>query len=162
VEIAGVMKDFNYNSLHENVKPFMLMYQGKANDLSNVIVAVNSKNYKALLGKMESVWRKALPAVPFEYVFVDDEVQKQYETEITLSHIINSFTLIAIFISCLGLFGLAAFSAEQRTKEIGIRKVLGANVYNLTGLLSKDFLKIGNHSIIDRHTSCLLGHAQMA
>ena len=143
VEIAGVMKDFNYNSLHENVKPFMLMYSdGKNSDLSNVIVSVNSKNYKALLAKMEKVWRKDLAAVPFEYVFVDEEVQKQYEAEITLSRIINLFTLIAIFISCLGLFGLAAFSAEQRTKEIGIRKVLGADVLSLTTLLSKDFLKL--------------------
>jgi len=79
---------------------------------------------------------------PFEYTFLDEDVQKQYETEVTLSNIINSFTLMAILISCLGLFGLAAFSAEQRTKEIGIRKVLGASVFNLTSLLSKDFIRL--------------------
>jgi putative ABC transport system permease protein len=73
---------------------------------------------------------------------MDAEMQKQYETEITLSQIINAFTLMAIIISCLGLFGLAAFSAEQRNKEIGIRKVLGASVMNLTTLLSKDFVKL--------------------
>jgi putative ABC transport system permease protein len=73
---------------------------------------------------------------------LDAEVQKQYETEIVLSQIINSFTLMAILISCLGLFGLAAFSAEQRNKEIGIRKVLGASVTGIVGLLSKDFLKL--------------------
>jgi len=78
--------------------------------------------------------------VPFEYAFLDAEVQKQYESEITLSQIINSFTLVAIIISCLGLFGLAAFSAEQRRKEIGIRKVLGSSVSGVVGLLSKDFL----------------------
>jgi putative ABC transport system permease protein len=142
VEIAGVMKDFNYNSLHENVKPFMLSYQPYDADLSNVIVAVNSKNYKSLLGKMEAIWHKNLPSAPFEYVFLDDEVQKQYETEITLSKIINSFTLIAILISCLGLFGLATFSAEQRKKEIGIRKVVGASVPGIVQLLSKDFIKL--------------------
>ena len=78
-------------------------------------------------------------AVPFEYAFVDDEVQKQYEAEITLSNIINSFTLIAILISCLGLFGLAAFSAEQRNKEIGIRKVLGASVTGIVNCCQKIF-----------------------
>jgi len=142
VEIAGVMKDFNYSSLHDDVKPFMLMYNPNRGDLSNLTVAANSKNYKELLGKIEIIWHKDLQNTPFEYAFLDDEVQKQYETEITLARIINSFTIMAILISCLGLFGLAAFSSEQRTKEIGIRKVLGASIYNLTTLLSKDFLKL--------------------
>lgn len=142
VEIAGVMKDFNYNSLHNEVVPFMLVYRADEGYFSNLIVAVDSKNYKDLLGKIETIWHNDLPAVPFEYSFLDDEVQKQYETEITLSHIINSFTLIAILISCLGLFGLAAFSAEQRKKEIGVRKVLGASVSGIVQLLSKDFIKL--------------------
>lgn len=142
VEVAGVIKDFNYNSLHGEIKPFMLLYTQNSNNLNKLIVSVNTNNYKALLGKMENVWRKHLPSVPFEYAFLDEEVQKQYEAEITLGNIINSFTLMAILISCLGLFGLAAFSAEQRSKEIGIRKVLGASVTGITGLLSKDFLKL--------------------
>jgi putative ABC transport system permease protein len=142
VEIAGVMKDFNFNSLHSDVRPFMLVYDPGRRDIANITVAVKSDNYTSLLGKMETTWHKDLPGVPFEYTFLDNEVQKQYETEITLSNIINSFTLMAILISCLGLFGLAAFSAEQRNKEIGIRKVLGASVFNLTTLLSKDFLKL--------------------
>ena len=91
---------------------------------------------------MESVWHKELPAVPFEYQFLDEVVQKQYESEVTLGNIINSFTLMAILISSLGLFGLASFSAEQRSKEIGIRKVLGASVSGIVQLLSKDFLKL--------------------
>jgi putative ABC transport system permease protein len=145
-EIVGIMKDFNYNSLHEAVKPFMLVYDPNSDrstsDLNNLIVATNTKDYKKLLGRMGAIWHKLLPSVPFEYSFLDEAVQKQYETEITLSRIINSFTIIAIFISCLGLFGLAAFSAEQRRKEIGIRKVLGANVSGIVQLLSKDFLKL--------------------
>jgi len=95
-----------------------------------------------VLSKMESAWKKNLPATPFEYVFLDEAVQKQYETEITLGNIINSFTLMAIIISSLGLFGLASFSAEQRSKEIGIRKVLGASVSGIVRLLSKDFLRL--------------------
>jgi putative ABC transport system permease protein len=140
VTVAGVMKDFNYNSLHKEVKPFMLVYSNNPGNFSSMIVAVNSKNYKTLLSQMSAIWQKDLASVPFEYAFLDAEVQKQYETEITLSQIINSFTLIAILISCLGLFGLAAFSAEQRSKEIGIRKVLGASVSGIVRLLSKDFL----------------------
>lgn len=142
VEVAGVMRDYNYNSLHDDVKPFMLVYDPNPSDMPNLIAAVNSTNYTALLEKIGALWHKDLPGVPFEYAFLDEEVQKQYEAEVTLSRIINSFTLMAIFISCLGLFGLAAFSAEQRSKEIGIRKVLGAGVFSLTTLLSKDFLKL--------------------
>jgi len=141
-EIAGVMKDFNYNSLHSEVKPFMLAYEGNNPYLANLIVSASSGDYKTTLKKIESAWHKILPMAPFEYTFLDEDVQKQYETEVTLSNIINSFTLMAILISCLGLFGLAAFSAEQRTKEIGIRKVLGASVFNLTSLLSKDFIRL--------------------
>lgn len=142
VEVVGVMKDFNYNSLHAEVKPFMLLYTQGSSHLTKMIVSVNTNNYKALLSKLEGVWHKHLPSTPFEYNFLDEEVQKQYETEITLGNIINAFTLMAVLVSCLGLFGLAAFSAEQRSKEIGIRKVLGASVTGITGLLSQDFLKL--------------------
>ena len=139
VEIAGVMKDFNYNSLHDDVKPFMLRYNPKRGDISHVIVSVGSNDYKTLLSKIETTWHKDLPAVPFEYSFLDDEVQKQYASEITLSSIINSFTIMAIFISCLGLFGLAAFSAEQRKKEIGVRKVWGQVCRALVQFFQKIF-----------------------
>jgi putative ABC transport system permease protein len=142
VEVAGVMKDFNYNSLHSEVKPFMLVYDKSINDFNTMVVATDSKNYKALLTKIEALWRKDIADAPFEYSFLDTEVQKQYENEIMLSRIINTFTLAAIVISCLGLFGLAAFSAEQRSKEIGIRKVLGASVTGIVQLLSTDFLKL--------------------
>ena len=148
VEIAGVMKDFNYNTLHDDIKPFMLVYNPKRGDISHLIVSVGSTDYKSLLSKIEKIWHNNLPAVPFEYAFLDDEVQKQYSTEITLSRIINLFTIMAIFISCLGLFGLATFSAEQRKKEIGVRKVLGASVAGITTLLSKEFLKLVIISIL--------------
>ena len=142
VEIVGVVKDFNYNSLKSDVNPFMLVCDPHNGDLSNVLAATSSGDYQRLLGKIETIWRHDFAGVPFEYAFLDAEVQRQYETEITLGRIISSFTLMAIVISCLGLFGLAAFSAEQRVKEIGIRKVLGAGVPGLVGLLSKDFLKL--------------------
>ncbi|QEM08648.1 FtsX-like permease family protein [Mucilaginibacter rubeus] len=142
VEVAGVMKDFNYNSLHMEVKPFMLVYRNDPRQFNVMVVSTSSKNYKSMLDKMEALWRKDIADAPFEYSFLDAEVQKQYESEVTLSQIINSFTLMAIVISCLGLFGLAAFSAEQRSKEIGVRKVLGASVTGIVQLLSKDFVKL--------------------
>lgn len=142
VDVIGVMRNFNYNSLHGEVRPFMLFYNGDPNAFSFMTVSVNSKDYKSLLSKIQTIWEKNLPGVPFEYAFLDEEVQKQYEAEISLSQIINSFTIMAILISCLGLFGLAAFSAEQRQKEIGIRKVLGASVAGVVGLLSKEFVKL--------------------
>jgi putative ABC transport system permease protein len=147
-EIVGVMKDFNFNSLHDEVKPLMFVYSDPQPFMSNLTVATESKNYQGLLSKIEALWRKDFPSAPFDYKFLDQEVQKQYETEITLSKIINSFTIMAILISCLGLFGLAAFSAEQRKKEIGVRKVLGASVSGVVGLLSKDFLKLVGIAIL--------------
>ena len=86
--------------------------------------------------------------MPFEYSFIDEGLQQQYAADQTLANIISAFTLITLFISCLGLFGLAAFAAEQRTKEIGIRKVLGASVAGITGLLAKDFLKLVVFAIV--------------
>jgi len=142
VEIAGVMKDFNYNSLHGDIHPFMFVYTNDITTFDDIVVSVNSKNYKSLLSSIAVIWRKDLPTTPFEYLFLDQEVQKQYQSEITMSQIINSFTLMAILISCLGLFGLAAFSAEQRQKEIGIRKVLGSSITGIVRLLSMDFLQL--------------------
>lgn len=147
-EVVGVMKDFNYSSLRDDINPFMIIYEPKRNDIHDVIINVNSSNYKTLLGKIETIWHKDLPSVPFQYSFLNADVQQQYQSETTFSNIINSFTLMAILISCLGLFGLTAFIAEQRKKEIGVRKVLGASVGGLVQLLSKDFLKLVGISII--------------
>jgi putative ABC transport system permease protein len=148
VEVVGVMKDFNYSSLHTDIKPFFFQYENDWKKMDILVVATNSNNYSSLLSKMKSIWNRHLPGIPFELMFMDEVVQKQYEAEVTLGNIINSFTLMAILISCLGLFGLASFSAEQRSKEIGIRKVLGASVSGIVTLLSKDFLKLVFVSIV--------------
>lgn len=141
-QVAGVVKDFNYKSLHDNIAPFMIVYAPKADEVNNLIVNTNTKNYSSFLAEVQQVWHKDLPQTPFDYTFMNDRMQSAYENDIVLSQIINSFTLVAILISCLGLFGLSAFSAEQRNKEIGIRKVLGASVSGIVGLLSKDFLRL--------------------
>lgn len=140
-EIAGVMKDFNFGSLHKDVESFMLWINHKQDGLwANITVHTGTSDYTKLLQKIQIIWQRDVPGVPFEYNFMDEQVQKQYESDISMSRIMNVFTMVAICISCLGLFGLAAFSAEQRNKEIGIRKVLGASVSGIVQLLSKDFL----------------------
>jgi putative ABC transport system permease protein len=142
-EVIGVMKDFNFNSLHKNVEGFLLWKTQKVEDSWPTVIAhVSSTNYQKTLADIAAIWSKAQPNTPFSYTFLDKEVDKQYEAEITVGRIINSFTLMAILISCLGLFGLAAFNAEQRAKEIGVRKVLGAGTRGIVSLLSKDFLKL--------------------
>lgn len=142
VQIAGVMKDYNYNSLRDEIAPFMLLYSSDETNMAHIIASADSKDYTHLMHEITMLWNKDFAGTPFTCSFLDESVQKQYETEITMSHIINSFTWIAILISCLGLFGLTAFSAEQRKKEIGIRKTLGASMPNIMGLLSKEFIKL--------------------
>ncbi|WP_435357054.1 ABC transporter permease [Emticicia sp. SJ17W-69] len=136
--VIGVHKNYNNNSLKTDIDP-MFSYYDVYPDY--VVLDAQTKDYASLLSNIEQVWKKLIPDAPFEYTFLDEDIQRLYVEEKTLRKIINSFTFIAILISCLGLFGLAMFTAEQRTKEIGVRKVLGASVLSITTLLSKEFLK---------------------
>ena len=145
---AGVMKDFNYQSLHDAVAPFMVIYRYWPIGFSHLIVQANSTDYTSLLDKMGHIWRQRVFVGAFEHSYLTDEIDSLYKTEVIMSRIINSFTIMAIVISCLGLFGLAAFNAEQRTKEIGIRKVMGASVAGIVQLLSMDFLKLICYSFL--------------
>jgi putative ABC transport system permease protein len=140
-EIIGVMKDYHYRPLYSELSPLMLMY-ALPERLQYAIVSAKTADYASLLPALERTGTQLLPAIPFEHSFLDEKLQQQYVAESNLANIIEAFTLIAILISCLGLFGLSAFTAEQRTKEIGIRKVLGASVQNLVGMLSKDYLSL--------------------
>jgi putative ABC transport system permease protein len=105
-------------------------------------VHVKSTNINSALKSIQNTWHNLNPTEPFDYSFLDKDFQKNYDAENRLAAIVSDFTIIAILISCLGLFGLATFSAEQRIKEIGVRKVLGASVTSIVTLLSKDFLKL--------------------
>jgi putative ABC transport system permease protein len=107
-----------------------------------LVAHIKGKNVQTALSSIGGTWAKLNPNEPFEYSFLDDDFQKNYLAEERLAGIIRYFTIVAIFISCLGLFGLTTFSVEQRTKEIGIRKVLGASTAGIVSLLSKDFLKL--------------------
>ncbi|HAO48076.1 MAG TPA: hypothetical protein DCR35_01475 [Runella sp.] len=140
--IVGLMKDFHYNSLHSTIEPLILRLQPKTENWGVVIVRADAGKTKEALANLEKTFKKFNPSFPFKYSFTDQEYAKQYKSEQVVNQLSNFFAFLAIFISCLGLFGLAAFTAEQRTKEIGVRKVLGASVTNLVGMLSAEFIKL--------------------
>ena len=141
-EIVGVVKDFHFEDLHLPITPYGYQLNSNLDNFNYMLVHTRSADMKALLSSIGAGWHRLNPNEPFEYNFLDEEFQKNYQAEDRLAGIVGYFTMIAILICCLGLFGLAAFSAEQRVKEIGVRKVLGASVSGIVGLLSKDFLKL--------------------
>ncbi|HEY0611533.1 MAG TPA: ABC transporter permease, partial [Chitinophaga sp.] len=140
-EIIGVTKNFHFEGLREPIKAYSFeMQQGTYNYLM-VQVNVNTRQMQSALQSLAAAWKKLNSDEPFEYYFLDKQFQQNYEVERRTGSLITTFTIIAIFISCLGLYGLALFTAEQKIKEIGIRKVLGASVSQVIALLSKDFLQ---------------------
>ncbi|HVV54347.1 MAG TPA: FtsX-like permease family protein, partial [Mucilaginibacter sp.] len=135
--IIGVVKNFNFRSLRETVTPMLLEM---ADDRGAMTVRVNTSDIAGLIDQIKTKWKQFVPNQEFQYQFMDDDFNALYRSERRMGKIAISFTVLAIIIACLGLFGLAAYAAEQRTKEIGIRKVLGANVSTIVRLLSKDFI----------------------
>lgn len=139
-EIKAVLEDFNFASLHQLITPVVLFneydYFGK------ILIKTSGDNMEESLSNIENTWKSFYPNKPFEYHFLDDEYNELYKTEQRTASVLSIFSVITILVSCMGLFGLAVFMAGQRTKEVGIRKVLGASVAQVTALLSKDFLKL--------------------
>jgi putative ABC transport system permease protein len=138
-EIIGVVKDFHFESLRQNIGPLALRL-GKADWVT--AFKINTANVKGLLASVESKWKEMAPGMPFNYQFLDEAFDNMYRVEQRTGKLGLSLAIIAIVIACLGLLGLAIYTAEQRIKEIGIRKVLGASVGNLVVMLSKDFLRL--------------------
>jgi putative ABC transport system permease protein len=141
--IVGVVKDFHTRSLHDAIDPVMMANEQKNFSCFNIRFQTTNQSgdkLKAGLDKIEMAWKKVYPEVPFEHQFLDDTIKNYYKTEQRTSKLAKTAMGLAIFISCLGLFGLVSFTASQRTKEIGIRKVLGASVRQIVMLLSKDFI----------------------
>lgn len=139
-QVIGVVKDFNYKSLYEKVETTVLQIFPDA--AWKVAVKMETAQLQGALGQVENVWNNFSPEYPLEYRFLDENFETMYQAEDKLKTLLGVFTGLAIFVGCLGLFGLAAFSAERRKREIGIRKVLGANVENIVLLLTKDFVKL--------------------
>ncbi|MGN6402258.1 MAG: ABC transporter permease [Flavisolibacter sp.] len=138
--IIGVVKDFHFESLHQKIVPLLLFTN--PNFLNRISVKLSGASITASLAAVENTWKKYLPETPYDYNFIDTQFASLYEAEQRQESIFTVFAFIAIFIACLGLFGLSAFTISQRIKEIGIRKVLGADVSSIVTLLSKDFLKL--------------------
>ena len=140
MQVIGVVKNFHFESLYENIKPFFFRLSPTSN--RNILVKIEPGALQTTLPRLEKFYRTYNLGIPFEYRFLDEDFQQLYAAENRVSIISQYFAGIAILISCLGLFGLVAFAAERRTKEIGIRKVLGASVSGIVAMLSKDFVKL--------------------
>jgi len=139
-EIIGVVKNFNFQSLHQEVEPLFFRLSTSPN--FNGYVRISNNNIQQTIAQLERVYKEFNPKYPFDYDFMDQEYAALYRSEQRIADLSKYFSIIAIIISCLGLFGLSAFTAEQRAKEIGVRKVLGASVQNLVLLLTKDFTRL--------------------
>lgn len=137
--IIGVVKDFHASSLYQAINSQLFLWDASGQH-SYLVADVQSSDLTQLIGSLEASWEKINPSDPFEFYFLDDQMQQNYQADQRMSGLVLWATILAILISCLGLLGLATFAAERRTKEIGVRKILGATISNIIGLLSKDFL----------------------
>jgi putative ABC transport system permease protein len=142
-DVIGVVKDFHFSNFHEPIKPFGFVLDSDRNPRVNTLfVKTLPGNIGETINSVEKVWKSQVAGQPIEYSFQDDQISSMHKRESKFQQMFTYLTIVAILIACLGLFGLASFTAEQRTKEIGIRKVLGASVQGVVSLLSKDFLKL--------------------
>ncbi|MBC7891362.1 MAG: FtsX-like permease family protein, partial [Sphingobacteriaceae bacterium] len=141
--VIGVVKNFHFTSLHERIAPLFIINERWFNRQNNqLVLRIESPNPQAILAQTGRIWKSYLPEQPFRYSFLDSEWRALYHSEQASQQIFGVFSLLAIFIACMGLLGLAMYIIQQRTKEIGIRKVLGATTLSIVSLLSKDFLKL--------------------
>ncbi|HMG89481.1 MAG TPA: ABC transporter permease [Chryseolinea sp.] len=140
VTIVGVVRDFHFSSFHEEIKPFAFILE--YDNGSTFFLKIQQGNIQETIAEIEKAWRKHNPDKPFEYAFQDEHMQRLHVAERKFKVLFSSFTALAIVIACLGLFGLVTVLAESKTKEIGIRKILGSSVMGIIGLISKDFIKL--------------------
>jgi ABC-type antimicrobial peptide transport system permease subunit len=152
LKVIGVIKDMIVDSPYDPVRPTVFWWSYEGNAWYNMVwynIRLNPLlSTHESLARVENVFRSVLPAVPFDFKFVDDEYEKKFVGEVHVGKLTSLFSVLAIFISCLGLYGLTSFVAQQRVKEIGIRKVLGATAFNLWKMLSKDFIQLVLISIV--------------
>ncbi|WP_207491514.1 ABC transporter permease [Aridibaculum aurantiacum] len=139
-KVRGVIKDFHFRSFHETINPLLIFLDHRMAQV--MLVKVSSENLKATIDHLQTTWKSRISHRPFEYHFLDEEFQEMYKAEQQTGIVFTTFSTLAILLACLGLFALSAFELVKRTKEIGIRKVLGASISDLVRLLTKDFLKL--------------------
>jgi len=141
--VIGVVKDFHFQSLHQKIAPLFINYSARFGEISaTTALRIKATNFTNAIAAVENVWKKFVKNRPFHYAFLDQTLANQYHSEQTTQKIFTVFSSLAIFIACIGLLGLAAYTTQQRTREISVRKVLGASVGNIVTMLSKDFLKL--------------------
>jgi putative ABC transport system permease protein len=138
IEIIGVVKDFNFATFKDNVQPLVAWYRPIYPPF--IYVKIAQGNISGAIAAVEKVWKEYNPDYEFQYNFINDDFDRLYKTDIRMNKLFSIFAMIAIFISCLGLFGLVTYTAATKTKEIGIRKVFGASIANILELLGKEFL----------------------
>jgi putative ABC transport system permease protein len=153
--VIGVVKDFNFRSLHQTVEPLALRFS-EFYALNYLSVRVKAGNLNQTVDDLKKAWNGLFPHRPFLYTFLDESFNRHYQADMNFGRVFLLFAGLAVFIACLGLFGLATFTAEQRTKEIGIRKVLGSSVSGIVALMSRDFLKLVIVAIIVAVPLCWL------
>jgi len=141
-EVIGVVKNFHYKSLHQEIEPVILHMLPEKSGFSYMTIRIRTQNTLRLLEEVKKSWEVFFPGVPFEFFFMDAHMKRLYDTEIRLGKVSGIFTFLSVIIACLGVFGLATFLTQQRTKEIGIRKVLGATASSIVVLLSKEFITL--------------------
>ena len=135
--IVGVMKNFHYQSVRNKIEPLAIMVS--PDNINYMLIRIPHEGISSSVKFIEATWNRVVPDYPFEYRFMDERFDRMYRAEARIGTLLKYFAILAVFIACLGLFGLASFTAEQRTKEIGIRKVLGARVSQITVLLCREF-----------------------
>ena len=140
--MIGVVKDFHVRSLHSEIEPMMMQLVPNPDPLHYIAVRITPENISGTIEFLRSSWQEVYPQDTFAFSFLDEDFNSQYQTEERRGQIFRNFSLLAVFIACLGLLGLASFTAEQRTKEIGVRKVLGASIGSIMVLPSKEFIKL--------------------
>ena len=137
-KVVGIMEDFNFSPLSNEIEPLAVL-PVSSEHLMNMIIRLNPTQLTETLDFMEEKWNEMLPQYPFEFSFVDEEIDKMYRSEERMANLLKVFTLVAVIIACLGLFALASFTAERRTKEMGIRKTMGAMEEQITLMMIRDF-----------------------
>jgi putative ABC transport system permease protein len=138
LQVIGVLKNFNYQGLRSDIQPLSLLLY---NNTGFLTVRIKAGNPKMALAEIQKIWKETVPWLPFDYRFLDDRFNETFQKEERLGTIFSIFTMLAIIVACLGLFGLAAYTSEQRTKEIGIRKAMGASTLNILNMLNIEFTR---------------------
>ena len=140
LHVIGVVEDFHFRSLHESIEPTMIHYQ--QHDPTYLVVRMQPGSREYTLKNIDNIWSKLFPDLPFDFEYIDESFDSLYSYEKRLSLLLSYLTIFAMFIACLGLLGLVSYTAEQRSKEIGIRKVLGASIFSISKMLSVEYLKL--------------------